>query len=59
LIKPSKGKKAIQSKWVFRIKEKENDEVDKYKGQLVVKGFAQRNGIDFSKTYNLVAQLHL
>jgi hypothetical protein len=30
--------------------------VDKYKAQLVVKGFAQRNDIDFSRTYTLVAK---
>ncbi len=28
--------------------------MDKYKTQLVVKGFAQRSGIDFLKTYTLV-----
>lgn len=30
--------------------------MDKYKAQLVVKGFPQRNDIDFSKTYTLVAK---
>lgn len=30
--------------------------MDKYKTQLVVKGFAQRSGIDFLKTYTLVVK---
>ncbi len=30
--------------------------MDKYKAQLVVKGFAQRSGIDFPKTHILVAK---
>ncbi len=54
LIELLKGKKAIRSKWVLRIKQKENDEMDQYKTQLAVKGFAQRSGIDFFKTYTLV-----
>lgn len=30
--------------------------MDKYKAQLIVKGFAQKNGIDFLKTYTLVGK---
>ncbi len=49
-------KKAIRSKWVSRIKQKTKfNQVDKYKAQLV-KGFAQTNGIDFSKTYTSIAK---
>jgi hypothetical protein len=32
-------RKVINCKWVFRIKQKENAEIDKYCAQLVTKGF--------------------
>ncbi|GJX06269.1 putative RNA-directed DNA polymerase [Tanacetum coccineum] len=38
LVKLPAGKKALQSKWVFRVKE-EQDGKKKYKGRLVVKSF--------------------
>ena len=33
------GRKAIGSKWVFKIKYKSSGEVDKYKARLVAKGY--------------------
>ena len=36
-----KGRKAIGSKWVFKIKYKSNGEIDKYKARLVAKGYNQ------------------
>jgi hypothetical protein len=30
--------------------------MDKYKAQLIAKGFAQTNGIDFFKTYTSIAK---
>lgn len=51
------GKKAINSKWVFRVKPDANGNVDKYKARLVVKGCSQKEGIDYSETYAPVASL--
>ena len=36
-----KGGKPIRGKWVFQTKLNKNEEVDKYKGRLVAKGYAQ------------------
>jgi len=33
------GHKAIDMKWVYNIKVKANDEIDRYKTRLVAKGF--------------------
>ena len=41
LAKLLEGKKTLQNKWVFRIKE-EHDGSKRYKVQLVVKGFQQK-----------------
>ncbi|KAL2226309.1 UNVERIFIED_CONTAM: Retrovirus-related Pol polyprotein from transposon TNT 1-94 [Sesamum indicum] len=51
-----KGKKALQNRWVYRIKE-ESDGKKRYKARLVVKGFQQRYGIDFTDVFTPVVKL--
>ncbi|CAH2096121.1 unnamed protein product [Euphydryas editha] len=48
-------KKAIETKWVFKIK-KENGQ-NKYKARLVVRGFQQQDKLDHSEIYAPVAKL--
>ena len=45
------GKKAIGTKWVFKLKRKPDGSVDRYKARLVAKGYAQQKGIDFEETF--------
>lgn len=56
LVPLPKGAKAISTRWVFRVKLDEHGNVDKYKARLVVKGFSQREGIDFNQTFSPVVR---
>ncbi|KAL5740032.1 hypothetical protein ACOSQ2_029212 [Xanthoceras sorbifolium] len=50
------GKKALHNKWVFRIKEEHNGN-KRYKARMVVKGFQQKEGIDYNKIFSPVVKL--
>ena len=46
LVKFPAKKRALQNKWVYRLKEEDRGK-KRYKARLVVKGFAQKKGIYF------------
>ncbi|GKE35556.1 ribonuclease H-like domain-containing protein [Tanacetum coccineum] len=50
-------RKAIGSKWVWKIKYKPNGEIERYKARVVAKAFNQREGIDFDKTFSSVVKI--
>ena len=56
LVELPKGMKKIGVKWVFKTKLNEKGEVDKHKARLVVKGYAQRQGIDYNEVFSPVAR---
>jgi hypothetical protein len=56
LVELPKGKKALRNKGVFKLK-KDGKKLVKYKARLVVKGFNQKQGIDFDEIFSLVVKM--
>jgi hypothetical protein len=50
------GKKALHNKWVFRIKG-EHDSSKCYKTRLVIKGFQQKERIDYTYIFSTVVKM--
>ena len=45
------GRRAISSRWVFKIKRTAEGAVDKYKGQIVAQGFSQVLGVHYGEIF--------
>ena len=56
LVRFLAGKASLQNKWVYRLKEKDGGR-KRYKARLMVKGFAQKEGIDFDEIFFPVVKM--
>eukprot|EP00253_Pinus_taeda_P026858 PITA_26858 len=52
---PECYEEAVQNKWVYKLKEEDGGR-KRYKARLVVKGFAQKKGIDFDEIFSPVVK---
>ena len=57
LVELPTGRKPIGRKWVFKKKMNVEGKVEKYKAQLVAKGYSQVPGIDFGDIFSPVAKV--
>ena len=52
-----KEKKALENRWIFKMKQDANSIFPKYKVKLVVKGFRQKKGVDFNEIFSPVVKM--
>ena len=50
------GRKAIGSRWVYKVKLNSDGSVERYKARLVAKGFSQKPHLDYTETFAPVAK---
>ena len=57
LVPRSKGKLIIGTKWIFRNKTDEEDNVIRNTARLVAQGYSQMEGVDYDETFSPVARV--
>ena len=58
LVNLPSGCKPLRSKWIFKRKMKADGFIDKYKVKLVIKGYRQRESLDYFDTYSSVTRIN-
>jgi hypothetical protein len=56
LLELPKGRKLINNKWVFKKKLNTTGQVEKFKSQLVTKGYSQVEGVNFGEFFFPIAK---
>jgi hypothetical protein len=57
LVPPLKGSIIIDCKWVYKVKRKQDESLDRCKARIIAKGFKQRYKIDCDDTFSSVVKI--
>ena len=57
LVKTPNNIKPVGCKWVYKRKRERDGKVETFKARLMVKGYTQKEGIDYDETFSQVAML--
>ena len=57
LVLPPPNRQVIGSKWIYKIKQKADGNVERYKARFVVKGYSQNEGVDYDQTFSPVFKM--
>ena len=55
LVEMPKNFKPIGCKWVFKTKKDAKGKIERFKARLVVKGYTQKEGVDYTDTFSPVS----
>jgi hypothetical protein len=56
IVPRPEGKSVVTSKWIYKIKHAADGSIEKYKVRFVVRGFSQKEGVDYEETFALVTR---
>ncbi|GKV24632.1 hypothetical protein SLEP1_g34217 [Rubroshorea leprosula] len=57
LVQLPEGRKAIGCRWIYKLKKDSKGNIERYKARLVIKGYAQKPGIDFDEVFSPVVRM--
>ncbi|WKA12316.1 hypothetical protein VitviT2T_029713 [Vitis vinifera] len=58
LVECPLGKKPIGCCWIYIVKYKADDSIERFKARLVAKRYTQTYGIDYTETFALIAKIN-
>ena len=53
------GKYVVDCTWIYKIKTRSDDSIERYKTRLIAKGFTQEYGINYEKTFTPVTHISI
>ena len=56
IVPRPEGKSVVTSKWLYKIKHGADGSIEKYKARFVVKGFSQKERVDYDETFAPMAR---